>query len=188
MQTSPIISTERLTARRSPTSAVIRSAAPDLQPRRAVAPRGLAEFHHYHPRPGHPDWPRIAAEARDLAATLRPQLARPDRGVARHARIARAYRTTVRNYRDNRALSRSGREDLRPLYFIWTMLRACNFLCQYCDDHRGRKYPELPDDGVLDTQQAFDLLRIMRTGTPSVYFSGGEPTIRQDLPAMPFEA
>ena len=77
-----------------------------------------------------------------------------------------------------------GREDLRPLYFIWTTTRACNFACGYCDDHRGRKYPDLPNDGVLDTEQGKQLLRIMRTGTPSVYFAGGEPTLRKDLPEL----
>lgn len=156
--------------------------------RASEAPGGLPAFHHYRPQPGHPDWPRLAEEARALAEQLRPGLAQPERGARRHRRIARAYRTAARNYLDNRALSRAGREDLRPLYFIWTLLRSCNFLCKYCDDHRGRKYPELSNEGVLDTTQAFELLRIMRSRTPSVYFSGGEPTLRQDLPAITAEA
>ena len=64
------------------------------------------------------------------------------------------------------------------------MLRTCNFRCTYCDDHRGERYPELPKDGVLSTPDGLRLLRIMRTGTPSVYFSGGEPTLRSDLPKL----
>ena len=152
--------------------------------RRASTPGSLPEFKLYQPKPGHPDWPRLAAKAKELAAELRPKLVRPRRDVAHYARISKAYRTLARNYLHNRELSRQGREDLRPLYFVWTMLRSCNFRCEYCDDHRGRKYPDMSDDGVLDTQQAIELLRIMRTSTPSVYFSGGEPTIRQDLPEI----
>ncbi len=188
MQQSPILSIEAPTLGRSPASLAARESKPASPHRGIETPGGLPEFHHYRPRPGHLDWPRLAEEARALAAKLRPQLAKPDRGVARQARRTQAYRTTARNYLDNRALSRAGREDLRPLYFIWTMLRTCNFLCTYCDDHRGRKYPELSNEGVLDTSQAFELLRIMRSRTPSVYFSGGEPTIRQDLPAITAEA
>ncbi len=96
----------------------------------------------------------------------------------------RAWRTAGANYLHNRRLSRAGREDLRPLYFIWTLLRECNFCCTYCDDHRGQRYPELPGEGALDTKDALALLRIMRTGTPSLYFAGGEPTMRKDLPQL----
>jgi molybdenum cofactor biosynthesis enzyme MoaA len=77
-----------------------------------------------------------------------------------------------------------GREDLRPLYFIWTLVRTCNFRCPYCDDHRGRRYPDLPKDGTLSTEDGIRLLRILRTGTPSVYFSGGELILRKDLPRL----
>lgn len=148
----------------------------------------LPQFSLYRPRPGDPDWPRLARRARDLAEELRPRLRHPRRDGEHYARVASSYRTLVANFWRNVQLARAGREDLRPLYFIWTLLRACNFRCEYCDDHRGRKYPDLPDDGVLDTDQARTLLRIMRTGTSSVYFSGGEPTLRQDLPQITREA
>lgn len=128
--------------------------------------------------------PDLLTEARALADELRPALVRPRRGFAERARRARSYRTAAHNYLTNRRLARAGREDLRPLYFIWTVLRTCNFRCDYCDDHRGRKYPELPADGALDTARAIRLLQIMRTRTPSVYFAGGEPTLRDDLPAL----
>jgi MoaA/NifB/PqqE/SkfB family radical SAM enzyme len=145
-------------------------------------------FSLYRPRDGHPDWERLADEARALAATLLPSLERPRTGRAERRRRARSHATAFGNFVRNRRLDRAGREDLRPLYFIWTVLRACNFRCTYCDDHRGRKYPDLPDDGVLTTAQGRRLLRIMRTGTPSVYFAGGEPTLRQDLPLLTREA
>jgi len=144
----------------------------------------LPEFALYEPRPGHPDWKRLAREATDLAVALRPGLERPRTGLAEARRRLGAYRTAAASYLANQRLDRAGREDLRPLYFIWTTLRTCNFACSYCDDHRGRKYPDLPNDGVLDTEQGRALLRIMRTGTASVYFAGGEPTLRKDLPEL----
>ncbi len=144
----------------------------------------LEAFSRYQPRPGHPDWQRLAAEARELASRLRPQLDEPRRGRAERRRRAAGFATAARNYAINRRLMHEGREDLRPLYYIWTVTRACNFACEYCDDHRGRKYPDLPTDDVLDTADAKRLLTVMRTGTASVYFAGGEPTLRRDLPEL----
>ncbi len=141
-------------------------------------------------KPGkrYPSWPRLAREASAIADRLRPALERPRTGPVEWRRRAASFGTAARNYRANRVLARQGREDLRPLYFIWTTHRACNFLCDYCDDHRGARYPELPLAGSLDTAGGKQLLRIMRTGTPSVYFSGGEPTLRKDLPELVREA
>jgi MoaA/NifB/PqqE/SkfB family radical SAM enzyme len=150
----------------------------------AQEPRLLPDFSLYRPRPGHPDWVRLAVEARELAGRLAPGLEPPARGMREGVRRLRAYGTAGRNWLLNRSLHRQGREDLRPLYFIWTALRTCNFRCGYCDDHRGHKYPELPLDGALDTERGVELLRVMRTGTASVYFAGGEPTLRKDLPEL----
>lgn len=144
----------------------------------------MLPFRDYRPRDGHPDWDRLHAEAIARAGELRDTLARPRRGLAEVRRRSKSYATAAGNYLINRRLQRAGREDLRPLYFIWTMLRSCNFDCSYCDDHRGRKYPDLCDDGVLDTEAALRLLEVMRTRTPSVYFAGGEPTLRKDLPEI----
>lgn len=145
-------------------------------------PQSLPEFRLYRPRPGHPDWPGLQAEAVETARRVLPRIEPPRRGWREWHRRGRAYATTARTFVINRRLLRAGREDLRPLYFIWTVLRACNFRCEYCDDHRGRRYPDLPKAGVLSTAEGLRLLRVMRTGTPSVYFSGGEPTLRKDLP------
>ena len=146
--------------------------------------RGSADFRLYRPRDGHPEWPLLEAEAHAMSAFVLPRLARPDSGPREWRRRGRAYATALANYAVNRRLMRAGREDLRPLYFIWTVLRTCNFRCRYCDDHRGERYPELPKEGALSTEQGEKLLRIMRTGTPSVYFSGGEPTLCRDLPRL----
>ncbi|HMR76277.1 MAG TPA: radical SAM protein, partial [Polyangiaceae bacterium] len=109
---------------------------------------------------------------------------KPRTGAAEWKRRGRAWHTAASNYVENRKRTRAGRADLLPLYFIWTTLRPCNFRCTYCDDHQGAKYPELDGRGKLSTAQGKRLLQIMRSRTPSVYFAGGEPTLRKDLPEL----
>ncbi|MCA9593839.1 MAG: radical SAM protein [Myxococcales bacterium] len=146
--------------------------------------RSLPELTLSSSRPGHPDWEAVRKDALERANAIGPTLEAPMKGAAELSRRTRSMRQAARNYWDNRALLRQGRGDLRPLYFIWTTLRPCNFRCSYCDDHQGQRYPELSGRGVLDTSQGKDLLRVMRTRTPSVYFAGGEPTLRKDLPVL----
>ncbi len=145
-------------------------------------------FSRYTWRDGHPDWSVLSAEAHELAERLRPGLQAPRTGAAEWRRRALSWRTAAMNYAGNVRRARAGREDLWPLYFIWTTLRPCNFRCSYCDDHRGARYPELDGHGRLDTDAGKRLLRVMRTRTPSVYFAGGEPTLRRDLPELVREA
>ena len=150
----------------------------------AATPEQLPDFRRYQPKPGHPTWGRLAREARALAASLGPTLTAPVRGPEEWRRRALSYATAARSYVENRSRARAGREDLLPLYFIWTTLRPCNFSCSYCDDHRGARYPELDGHGKLDTQRGERLLSVMRTRASSVYFAGGEPTLRKDLPRL----
>lgn len=141
-------------------------------------------FRAYAPGPGHPDWQALARDARRLATAIAPRLDRPQPGHRRLLRRASAARTVTTNYVENRRRHGLGRDDLLPLYFIWTVLRPCNFRCTYCDDHRGERYPDLSARGCLDTAQGKRLLEVMRTATPAVYFAGGEPTLRPDLPEL----
>jgi molybdenum cofactor biosynthesis enzyme MoaA len=144
----------------------------------------LPEFERYVPKTTHPAWRALQADARRQATELLGTLERPRHPTQDIGRRARSYATSARTYVDNRRRTRQGRDDLYPLYFIWTLLRSCNFTCEYCDDHTGHRYPELDDCDVLDTERAKRLLEIMRTRTSSVYFAGGEPTMRHDLPVL----
>ncbi len=163
-----------------------RLTAPRAKPNRyaSESPLSLPEFRRYVPQPGHPDFPTLQREAQQLAARLMPRLEKPRTGAAEWKRRGRAWHTAANNYVENRKRTRAGRGDLLPLYFIWTTLRPCNFRCTYCDDHQGAKYPELDGRGKLSTAQGKRLLQIMRSRTPSVYFAGGEPTLRKDLPEL----
>ena len=166
----------------------------EVQARTAERPRPLSpwaapatplpEFRRYRPTEDHPRWSTLAAEARELARDLLPRLTLPQRGSGSWRRRIAAHATAANNYRINRRRHRARRWDLLPLYFIWTVHRACNFRCEYCDDHRGRRYPDLPGEGTLSTAEGEALLRVMRSRTPSVYFAGGEPTLRADLPRL----
>ncbi|MBI2069631.1 MAG: radical SAM protein [Elusimicrobia bacterium] len=144
----------------------------------------MLTFNFYHPEKNHPDWSSLLREAQGLSKELLPLLDRPQKRTDFWRRRLAAGKTAIKNYGLNRSLKKRGREDFRPLYFIWTLTRVCNFSCIYCDDHTGRKYPDLSNAGMLNTAQAVELLKIMRTGTASVYFAGGEPTARPDLPAL----
>jgi len=150
----------------------------------AATPGSLPAFRLYRPKPGHPDWPTLAAEAHAMAERLLPGLAPPEAQLERLARRARSLHTAAGNWFVNRRLQQQGDDALRPFMLLWSALRTCNFACTYCDDHQGHKYPDLPKDGALDTADATRLLRIMRTRASSVYFAGGEPTIRDDLPRL----
>ncbi len=146
-------------------------------------------FQLYRPKAGHPDWDGCFTEALELVARIAPAITKDKDLTAADKlknlrRKARALRKNVENYRINRARYRRGDHGLRPLYVIWTMLNACNFRCSYCDNHQGRHYFDIPDPGRLDTAQGKKLLEVMYTGTPAIYWCGGEPTLRNDLPEL----
>ena len=163
---------------------LIQLSSSDRSPSRRAAVDLGGLFRHYVPQAGHPGWPQLLQRAKAQARVLRPLLERPQQGPARWRRQARSWATAAANYRENRSRAAAGRQDWLPLYFIWTLLRPCNFRCSYCDDHRGARYPELTADGTLTMAQGKRLLEVMRTRTPSVYFAGGEPTMSKNLPAL----
>jgi len=146
-------------------------------------------FQFYKPRDGHPDLDRCMEEALDLAAGIRPLVKKDaDLSAADKVRDARRKARSIKrlagNLRINRSRYNRGNHALRPLYVIWTMLNACNFRCTYCDNHQGERYFDIPDPGRLDTEQGKRLLEVMSTGTLAIYWCGGEPTLRNDLPEL----
>lgn len=55
----------------------------------------------------------------------------------------------------------------------------CNNNCSHCYNARSRQFPE------LDTGQWFTILdKLWEAGIPHVVFTGGEPTLRNDLPEL----
>jgi len=147
------------------------------------------DFTLYERQPGHPDLDACLARARERTEQILPvlrkdaDLTRADRGRDL-LRKARALRKTAENLAVNRARYRRGDHALRPAYVIWTLLNTCNFRCAYCDNHQGRAYYDVADPDRLTTEQGKRLLEVMITGTPAIYWCGGEPTLREDLPEL----
>lgn len=152
-----------------------------------IEPKPLL-FRHYQPREDHPDWSAIheqaIAEARAIAPLIHADA--DDTAVDRAADAIRKVKSLAKaaeNYFINRRRFRAGNFALRPMYFIWTMHYACNFRCDYCDDHRGNAYYDLPDQPMSFADRA-RMLKLMRTGTSAIYFCGGEPTLAPELPVF----
>ncbi|MDP8256679.1 MAG: radical SAM protein [Candidatus Alcyoniella australis] len=149
----------------------------------------LGDLRHYAPRPGDADLEACDAAARELAEIIAPlirksaDLSAADR-LRDARRRARALALFGRNFTINRRKLRKGDHALRPLYAIWTMLNQCNFRCTYCDNHQGHAYYDVDDPGRLDTVGGKRLLELIHSGTPALYWCGGEPTLRDDLPEL----
>lgn len=147
------------------------------------------KFRLYRPREGHPDFNTCQEEARQLAEEIKPRI-KKDRDITPAdrmrdaARKAKSLKKLAENFRVNRQRYKIGDHALRPLYVIWTMLNTCNFRCTYCDNHQGKAYYNIPDPDALDTGQGKRLLEVMSTGTLALYWCGGEPTLRKDLPEL----
>ena len=150
---------------------------------------GLPEFRNYTPKQGHPDYRQCADQAMELAEKIIPIIVK-DRELSTATRLLDARRkvTALRKMTENLWINRkrynAGDHALRPLYAIWTMLNACNFRCTYCDNHQGEHYFDIPDPERLDTVQGKALLDRIITGTTAIYWCGGEPTMRKDLPEL----
>lgn len=74
-----------------------------------------------------------------------------------------------------------------PIFCQWEINYNCNMDCQFCMPKRNlairKEYPELNTDQALDIIRQLDEL-----GTKILNFSGGEPTLRKDLPLLINEA
>ena len=71
-------------------------------------------------------------------------------------------------------------KDKRPVV-VWNITRRCNLKCVHCYAHAK----DLSFKNELSTKEGKDLLDdLSQFGVPVILFSGGEPTIRKDLPEL----
>ena len=147
------------------------------------------KFNHYKPKNYHPDWNEMFKEAGQLAikimkvANLKKG---PLAGSFLQKRKLLALLKTIRALLVNKRRMTNGNQNFIPIFYIWTMTNNCNFRCTYCSNHRGGVYPDLFNKGFnkdLSTEQGKQLIKIMK-GSSAIYFCGGEPTIRRDLPEL----
>jgi radical SAM protein with 4Fe4S-binding SPASM domain len=108
---------------------------------------------------------RLASDASDLRAQL-DELVRPDGPCPIHG----LELETTMPFTDRP--SAPYRMDLALTY-------RCNNDCGHCYNARERSFPE------LDTQHWKEALdRLWQLGVPHIVFTGGEPTLRNDLPEL----
>lgn len=72
---------------------------------------------------------------------------------------------------------------LSPVYVVWHPTLRCNLSCAFCDDGKGRKYPDVIQP-ELNTHDALKLLELLRAASRAIYFTGGEPFVRKDFPEL----
>lgn len=65
---------------------------------------------------------------------------------------------------------------LKPLVFSYYVTLRCNFHCSFCGFAQSK---ESVDE--LNTEGAIKLLRVIRKSCSYIYFTGGEPLIRDDI-------
>ncbi len=70
--------------------------------------------------------------------------------------------------------------DKRPVV-VWNITRKCNLKCVHCYAHAKN----ISFENELSTEEGKNLLDdLAQFGVPVILFSGGEPTIRKDLPEL----
>ena len=82
-------------------------------------------------------------------------------------------------YLDTEALPPFQFESSAPLRMDCALTYSCNVGCAHCYNLAGRKVAEIPAD-----QWKIILKKIWDAGIPHVTFTGGEPTLREDLPDL----
>ncbi|GAB4317268.1 MAG: hypothetical protein Kow0069_19920 [Promethearchaeota archaeon] len=179
--TSPVVhESENQVLRLNPSAAKARSLSVE---------KVLPPFKLYEPRDADPDWGSLRREAVALAVKVARRCGYPPSRrqlLANRRRHAVALARTLKNLLRNSARFRRGDHGFVPLFYIWTMTNRCNFDCTYCSNHRGDAYPNLWRSGRrrdLSTRQGMRLIDVMRKSS-AIYFCGGEPTMRRDLPVL----
>lgn len=147
------------------------------------------KFSLYQPKKGHPNWRHLQIEAARLAINIAKNMGTERnffQGTLFQKKKILAIIKTFKNLLKNKVKMAKGDHNFIPLFYIWTMTNNCNFKCSYCSNHRGGVYPDLYNKGFnknLSTAQSMKLLKIMKESS-AIYFCGGEPTIRKDLPEL----
>ena len=68
----------------------------------------------------------------------------------------------------------------QPYFAAYYVTTRCNLACSFCDDGNASKYPDIPCS-EMNTEETKKMLGILVEDCPSIYFTGGEPTIRPDI-------
>ncbi|MBD3230381.1 MAG: radical SAM protein [Candidatus Lokiarchaeota archaeon] len=147
------------------------------------------KFELYKPKREHPNWNKLNKEALKLSIKIAKNITLQKSVIQRtifQKRKIKAIIRTLKNLFINKGRMNNSNHNFIPLFYIWSMTNACNFNCKYCSNHRGEKYPDLYKQGLredLTTKEGKKLIKIMKKSS-AIYFCGGEPTLRKDLPEL----
>lgn len=72
---------------------------------------------------------------------------------------------------------------LEPLLAVLYITKLCNYSCSYCSEYGAWRNAEFKKE-TMNTEEAMEVLRIIRQGCEGIYFTGGEPTLRNDIVAL----
>ena len=86
----------------------------------------------------------------------------------------------VGNYIRNLGAVALGRQPTRPLMFSYYLTHRCDLNCSYCCDGDGKRFKEDPTP-ELTTEDAKQLVSILRGAADTLDITGGEPMLRPDL-------
>ena len=68
-----------------------------------------------------------------------------------------------------------------PLFCEWELTNFCNMACPFC----STKSPDRNSTPDVSPQKALNMIdQLGEMGTKMIHFSGGEPTLRRDLPDL----
>jgi MoaA/NifB/PqqE/SkfB family radical SAM enzyme len=102
------------------------------------------------------------------------------KGKRRHMVLGQISDQLIRNYVENFfKINTRGNSPLRPLVLAYYVTLRCNFHCSYCDLARSGKTRNIRKE--LSTENTIKLLSIIKKDCPCIYFTGGEPLIRNDI-------
>ena len=87
----------------------------------------------------------------------------------------------IRNYFKNFLILKLKKapENLKPLFFSYYLTMNCNFNCNYCNFAKSGIIKK--NDNKLNTKEVFKLLKIIKKESSDIYFTWGEPLIRNDI-------
>jgi MoaA/NifB/PqqE/SkfB family radical SAM enzyme len=71
---------------------------------------------------------------------------------------------------------------LRPNVAIYYVTGLCNLNCSYCEDFGARRNPG--NESPLPLEEAMHILRVIRSGTNSLFLTGGEPLTHPQIESL----
>jgi MoaA/NifB/PqqE/SkfB family radical SAM enzyme len=94
----------------------------------------------------------------------------------------------TRAYMKNIALANlTGKHTLDPMMAIYYVTSMCNFRCSYCE-HFSADFNEFVKDKQVGTEKAKEILAAIRKDCDVLYFTGGEPLLRNDIEELALHA